>query len=91
MRSMASRISISRQSCNRNRESQIAIVEPFYASDYFEQIYEYAVALIKKGKAYVCDLSPEDTDEYRGAPDRPARTAPSATAASRRTSTSSRG
>ena len=46
-----------------NRKSGIA--EPFYASDYFDQIYEYAVALIQKGKAYVDDLSPEDTDEYR--------------------------
>ena len=42
-----------------------AAVEPFYASDYFDQIYEYAVALIKKGKAFVCDLTPEATDEYR--------------------------
>ena len=32
--------------------------------------------LIKKGKAYVCDLSPEDTDEYRGAPDRPGKDSP---------------
>ena len=40
-------------------------VEPFYASDYFDQIYEYAVALVKNGKAYVCDLTPEETDEYR--------------------------
>jgi len=40
-------------------------LEPFYASDYFGQIYEYAVALIKKGKAYVCDLTPDETDEYR--------------------------
>ncbi|MFZ1074299.1 MAG: glutamine--tRNA ligase/YqeY domain fusion protein [Verrucomicrobiia bacterium] len=39
--------------------------EPFYASDYFDQIYEYAVALIKKGRAYVCDLTPDETDEYR--------------------------
>jgi glutaminyl-tRNA synthetase len=51
-------------------------VEPFYASDYFDQIYEYAVALIKNGKAYVCDLSPKDTDEYRGAPDRPGKDSP---------------
>src|SRR6516162_1335711 len=50
--------------------------EPFYASDYFDQIYEYAVALIKKGAAYVCDLSPADTDAYRGAPDRPGRESP---------------
>ena len=45
------------------------VVEPFYASDYFDQIHEYAVQLIKKGKAYVCDLSAEETDRYRGAPD----------------------
>jgi glutaminyl-tRNA synthetase len=51
-------------------------LEPFYASDYFDQIYEYAVALIKKGKAYVCDLSPADTDAYRGAPDRPGKDSP---------------
>jgi len=38
---------------------------PFYASDYFGQIYEFAVALINKGKAFVCDLTPEQTDEYR--------------------------
>lgn len=40
-------------------------VEPFYASDYFAALYEYAVALIKQGQAYVCDLTPEQTDEYR--------------------------
>ena len=40
-------------------------VEPFYASDYFAQIHAYAVQLIEKGKAFVCDLSPELTDEYR--------------------------
>ncbi len=40
-------------------------VEPFYASDYFDQIHEYAIQLIKSGKAYVDDLSPEDTDSYR--------------------------
>ena len=38
----------------------------FYASDYFEQLYDYAVQLIKAGKAYVCDLSPEETRKYRG-------------------------
>ena len=38
----------------------------FYASDYFEQLYEYAVQLIKKGKAYVCDLSADEIREYRG-------------------------
>jgi glutaminyl-tRNA synthetase len=38
----------------------------FYASDYFEQLYEFAVELIKAGKAYVCDLTAEETREYRG-------------------------
>jgi glutaminyl-tRNA synthetase len=38
---------------------------PCYASDYFEQFYEYAVELVRKGKAYVCDMSPEQTDEFR--------------------------
>jgi glutaminyl-tRNA synthetase len=38
---------------------------PFYASDYFEQLYDYAVTLVKKGKAFVCDLTPDETDEYR--------------------------
>jgi len=52
------------------------ICEPFYASDYFDQLYEYAVELVKKGKAYVCDLSPGDTDQYRGAPDRPGQDSP---------------
>ncbi|MGO9477837.1 MAG: glutamate--tRNA ligase family protein, partial [Limisphaerales bacterium] len=48
-----------------NAEHRTLNVEPFYASDYFDQIYEYAVQLIKKGKAYVCDLTPDETDEYR--------------------------
>ncbi len=38
----------------------------YYASDYFEQMYEYAVQLIKKGRAYVCSLSAEQIREYRG-------------------------
>ena len=37
------------------------------ASDYFDQLYEWAVALIKTGKAYVCDLSSEEVSQYRGA------------------------
>jgi len=52
------------------------ILEPFYASDYFAQIYEYGVKLIQKGKAYVCHLSAADTDAYRGAPDRPGKDSP---------------
>ncbi len=51
-------------------------VEPFYASDYFDQIYEYALQLIRLGKAYVCDLSPADTEQYRGSPDRPGADSP---------------
>ena len=51
-------------------------LEPFYASDYFEQLYQYALQLIKRGVAYVCDLSPEDTDNYRGGPDRPGKDSP---------------
>ena len=50
--------------------------EPFFASDYFDQLYEYALELIRRGKAYVCDLSPEDTDKYRGAPDTPGKESP---------------
>ncbi len=51
-------------------------VEPFHASDYFDQLYEYAEELIEKGNAYVCDLSPADTEAYRGAPDRPGKDSP---------------
>ena len=53
-----------------------AKLEPFYASDYFDQICEFAIRLIRKGKAYVCDLSPADTDAYRGSPDRPGKDSP---------------
>ena len=50
--------------------------EPFYASDYFPQIYDYAQTLIRSGHAFVCDLTAEQTDEYRGAPDRPGKPSP---------------
>jgi len=50
--------------------------EAFFASDYFEQLYNYALELIQKGKAYICDLSPEDTESYRGSPDQPGRESP---------------
>jgi len=50
--------------------------EPFYASDYFEALYQFALELIRRGQAYVCDLSPEDTEKYRGAPDTPGRDSP---------------
>ena len=45
----------------------------FFASDYFEQMYGYAVELIKKGLAYVCELTPEEFKEYRGDVGVPAR------------------
>ena len=48
----------------------------FYASDYFEQLYEYAVQLIKAGKAYVCDLSAEEIREYRGTLIEPGKESP---------------
>ncbi|MBQ3211370.1 MAG: glutamine--tRNA ligase/YqeY domain fusion protein [Oscillospiraceae bacterium] len=44
----------------------------FYGSDYFEKTYEYAIELIKKGLAYVCELTPEQFREYRGDTTRPA-------------------
>ena len=48
----------------------------FYASDYFEQLYQYAVQLITKGKAYVCDLNPQEMREYRGTLTEPGRESP---------------
>jgi glutaminyl-tRNA synthetase len=48
----------------------------YYASDYFEKLYDYAVQLIKKGKAYVCDLSPEEVREYRGTLTEPGKNSP---------------
>ncbi|WP_027364446.1 glutamine--tRNA ligase/YqeY domain fusion protein [Desulfotruncus alcoholivorax] len=48
----------------------------FYASDYFERLYEYAVQLIKAGKAYVCDLSPDEIRLYRGTLTQPGKESP---------------
>jgi len=48
----------------------------FYASDYFEQLYKYAVELIKKGVAYVCDLTAEQLGDYRGTPTVPGKESP---------------
>lgn len=48
----------------------------FYASDYFEQMYEYAVQLIEKGKAYVCDLNADKIREYRGTLTEPGKESP---------------
>jgi glutaminyl-tRNA synthetase len=48
----------------------------FFASDYFEQMYAWAEDLIKKGKAYVCDLSPEEVSAYRGTLTEPGKESP---------------
>jgi len=48
----------------------------FFASDYFEQMWEYAVQLIKKGKAYVCDLSADEIRETRGTAKEPGKPSP---------------
>ncbi len=48
----------------------------YYASDYFGQLYQYAVKLIEMGKAYVCDLSPDEIREYRGTLTEPGRNSP---------------
>ena len=50
--------------------------EAFFASDYFEELYGYAIELIKRGKAYVCDLNAEDTEAYRGSPDKAGKDSP---------------
>ena len=48
----------------------------FFASDYFEQLYEFALILIRKGKAFVCDMSAEEISETRGTPTRPGKESP---------------
>lgn len=48
----------------------------YYASDYYEQLYQWAVELIRKGKAYVCDLSADEIREYRGTLTEPGRESP---------------
>jgi glutaminyl-tRNA synthetase len=48
----------------------------FYASDYYEQLYNFAVFLIKKGKAYVCDLTADQMREYRGTLKQPGKESP---------------
>ena len=48
----------------------------YFASDYFGALYEYGIQLIKKGKAYVCDLSPEELREHRGTLTEPGRNSP---------------
>ena len=48
----------------------------YFASDYFEQLYDWAVTLIEAGKAYVCDLSAEEIRAYRGTLTEPGRESP---------------
>ena len=48
----------------------------YFASDYFEEMYNRAVLLIKKGLAYVCDLTPEEAKEYRGTLTEPGKESP---------------
>lgn len=48
----------------------------YYASDYFEKLYEFAIKLIKKGKAYVCDLSADEIRETRGTLTKPGKNSP---------------
>ncbi|AKD37377.1 glutaminyl-tRNA ligase [Pasteurella multocida subsp. multocida OH4807] len=50
--------------------------QPRYASDYFDQLYGYAIELIQKGLAYVCELSPEEMREYRGTLTEPGKNSP---------------
>lgn len=50
--------------------------EPKFTSDYFEKLYEFAVQLIKKGKAYVCEQTPEEMRNYKGTPTEPGKESP---------------
>ena len=51
----------------------------FFASDYFDQMYEAAVKLIKKGKAFVCDLTADEIRQYRGTLTEPGKESPTVT------------
>jgi len=48
----------------------------YYASNYFQQMYDFAIETIKKGKAYVCDLTPEEVREYHGTPTETGKNSP---------------
>src|SRR5690606_33537573 len=50
--------------------------EPFFASNYFDALYACAQELIRRGHAYVCDLTPAETEAYRGTTDQPGRNSP---------------
>lgn len=55
---------------------ELAEAGVFFASDYFQQMYDYAVELVKKGKAFVCDLSAEETSRLRGTLTKPGTNSP---------------
>ncbi len=61
---------------NQNPEPRTLNPEPLYASDYFPQLYEWAIQLIKEGKAYVCDLSAEEVRAHRGTLSEPGKNSP---------------
>ncbi len=60
-----------------SKEGKTPISGPFFGSDYFDQMFEWAVQLIEKGKAYVCDLSPQEVIKTRGTPTQPGTNSPS--------------
>ena len=60
----------------------------YYASDYFQQLWDFAVRLIKQGKAYIDEQTSEQIAEQKGTPTQAGVESPIATAPSRRTSTS---
>jgi glutaminyl-tRNA synthetase len=62
--------------CNLRFDDTNPSNREFYASDYFEQLYQFAVQLIRAGKAYVCDLSAEQIREYRGTLTEPGKNSP---------------
>ena len=55
-----------------------AVLAPkiYFASEYFGQLHDYAVQLIKDGKAFVCDLQADEWEEYRGVPEKPGKESP---------------
>ena len=50
--------------------------EPLYTSNYFEQLYQWAIQMIKEGKAYVCERSADEIAEYKGTPTTPGKESP---------------
>ena len=59
-----------------DRADSVISEKTYFASEYFDQLYGYAVQLIKDGKAYVCELQPEEWENYRGVPEKPGKESP---------------